>query len=941
MSNMPECTLKTPLFSKRHIGPCENEKTELLQQMGFVSKEDFIQQALPSEIYQKPCLDFESGCSENEALSELKQLAQKNKIARNFIGLGYHPTFTPSVIARNVLENPAWYTAYTPYQPEISQGRLEALLNFQQMVMDLTGMTLANASLLDEATAAAEAMTLAYRVHKNKQGTRFLVAPDIHPQVVDVVCERAKNLNIKIQITDPCRADLTDVVGVLLQYPSSSGALVDYSKCARTLHEQGGVCCVATDLLALTLLKPPGEWGGDIVIGNSQRFGVPLGYGGPHAAFMATHDAFRRSVPGRIIGVAQDIRGARALRMALQTREQHIRREKANSNICTAQALLANMAAFFAIYHGPRGLTEIAQNIYTKTQQLAQGLYAKGYPLLNNTGFDTLSVVCPEYRSVILDAAQQAGINLRCDQDGFLGISLNETTTEDDLKDVLALFPKQSTPEKLEAYIGIPDIFKRQSEFLQHPVFNSYHSETAMMRYLHRLARRDLSLEYSMIPLGSCTMKLNAASEMLPISWPEFAHIHPFAPQNQVTGYTQMIRQLGQWLCAVTGFDSISMQPNSGAQGEYAGLLCIRKYLASIGQGNRHICLIPSSAHGTNPASAKMAGLDVKVVRCDKNGNIDLDHVAEQLAQHADEVACIMITYPSTHGVYESGVVRLCEMIHAAGAQVYMDGANLNAQLGLMQPSALGADVAHLNLHKTFAIPHGGGGPGMGPIGVQKHLTPFLPGHCMLEDKSNPAVSAAPFGSSSILAISWMYMRMLGAQGVTEATQMALLNANYLAHYLGQHYPVLYRSQTGYIAHECILDIRPIKAAVGISELDIAKRLIDYGFHAPTMSFPVAGTLMIEPTESENKKELDRFIQAMVHIRQEITQVEQGHWPKDNNPLVNAPHTAEDLTQMDWPYPYDRNTAVFPIPELKENKFWPVVKRLDDVYGDRNFCACV
>ncbi len=927
------------LFMHRHIGPCESEITQMLASMGFDTLDAFIEKVLPSGLTQEHTLSIGDGCSEQEALIEIAALARENKVAKSFIGLGYHPTHTPPVIARHVLENPSWYTAYTPYQPEISQGRLEALLYFQQMVMDLTGMSLANASLLDEATAAAEAMMLAYRCHQNKRGKVFLVSPDVHPHIQDVVLERARYMGIEVCINEPQDADFTNIFGILLQYPTSTGALFDGADCTARLHQYGGICCVVADLLALTLLKPPGEWGADVVVGSSQRFGIPMGYGGPHAAFFATDERFRRAIPGRIIGISRDAHGEHALRMALQTREQHIRREKANSNICTAQALLANMATFFAMYHGPQGLQAIAQQIYTHTCNLAQGLLQKGYHLMHSTWFDTLTIDHLLNKADILKNAQGAGINLRCDQKDCLSVTLHEITSVDDITQLLALFPVLSNQDGLTTDEPMPKRLQRTSTYLQAPVFNQYHSETAMMRYLYQLARRDLTLAYGMIPLGSCTMKLNAVAEMMPLSWSGFQDIHPFVPVEQAKGYHRLIAQLSEWLCQITGMDTLCMQPNSGAQGEYAGLLCIRKYLQSIEQTQRDICLIPSSAHGTNPASAAMAGFDVKVVRCDKNGNIDLADVQEKIAGYGQRIACMMITYPSTHGVYEAKVRQLCQLLHDIGAQVYMDGANLNAQLGLMQPGFLGADVVHLNLHKTFAIPHGGGGPGMGPIAMKSHLTPFSPGHCFLADKPNAAVSAAPFGSASILTISWMYIRMLGAQGVTQATKVAIANANYIASALSDYYPILYRGQTGYVAHECILDIRGIKTQTGISELDIAKRLIDYGFHAPTMSFPVVGTLMIEPTESENKAELDRFIQAMIEIHQEITQIDQGIWPKDNNPLVNAPHTQQDLMMMDWPYPYDRKTAFFPVPGLEKNKFWPVVKRLNDVYGDRNFCC--
>lgn len=933
-------------FAPRHNAIDLTNAAAMLASVGAESLQALVEQTLPASIRLATPLALQSGCSETHALAELQARAQRNVLAKSYIGMGYYPTVTPPVILRNVLENPGWYTAYTPYQPEISQGRLEALLNFQQMVMDLTGMEIANASLLDEATAAAEAMALCKRSSKLKSN-RFFVAADIHPQTLDVLRTRAEFFGFDLIVGDP-EQELAahEVFGVLVQYPTSSGAILDLAPVIRQAHAQGALVCVATDLLALVMLTPPGELGADVVFGSAQRFGVPMGFGGPHAAFFATRDAFKRTLPGRVIGVSIDKHGKPALRMAMQTREQHIRREKATSNICTAQALLANMAGLYAVWHGPAGLQAIAQRVHRLTSILALGLQQKGVRLWHDTWFDTLAL---QHTPV----APQPHIQFRRYADGRLGISLNETTTRADvaeLFDVLLGTGHGLDVDSLDAQVaaqglgGIPASYQRRSGFLTHPVFNSHHSEHAMLRYLKRLENKDFSLAHGMIPLGSCTMKLNPTAAMLPVTWREFADIHPFAPAEQVQGYRQMIQELEAWLLEITGYDAISMQPNSGAQGEYAGLVAIRRYQASIGQGQRDVCLIPSSAHGTNPASAAMVGLKVVVVECDAQGNVDVADLRAKAEQHAERLCCLMVTYPSTHGVFEEDIVEICRIVHAHGGQVYLDGANLNAQVGLAKPGQIGADVSHLNLHKTFAIPHGGGGPGMGPIGVKAHLAPFLPSHVVSPPagipQGNTAVAAAPYGSGAILPISWMYIRMMGAEGLRQATQLAILNANYVATRLAPHYPILYRGKQGRVAHECILDIRPIKAASGIDETDIAKRLMDYGFHAPTMSFPVPGTLMVEPTESEPKAELDRFCDAMIAIRAEIHKVEQGIWPADNNPLVNAPHTLEDLVRP-WERPYSQAEAVFPCGVEPTAKYWPTANRIDNVYGDRNLvCSC-
>ncbi len=939
-------------FLGRHIGPNEAEIAEMLATLGVASLDALLNATVPAGIRVRDELDLPAPCTEVEALAELRSLAAENKLFKSFIGVGYYGTYTPNVVLRNVLENPGWYTAYTPYQAEISQGRLEALLTFQQLVMDLAGLDLANASLLDEATAAAEAMALCKRAGKSKSNVYF-VAQDIHPQTLDVIRTRAEYFGFEIIVGDPeTELDAHDVFGVQLQYPGSTGEVRDLEPIIRAAHDKGALVSVASDLLALTLLKPPGEMGADVVVGSAQRFGVPMGFGGPHAAFLATRNAFKRATPGRIIGVSQDSRGHVALRMAMQTREQHIRREKATSNICTAQALLANMAAFYAVYHGPEGLKAIAARVHRLTTILARGLVDHGFTLQHDTWFDTVTLEVGELQRALLERAHLAGLNLRPVGDDKLGISLDETTTRADVETlwrVLANDDQELSVDKLDAEIietgtsGIPDALVRTSEFLTHPVFNSYHSETEMLRYLKQLENKDFSLTHGMIPLGSCTMKLNATAEMLPVTWPEFAHLHPFAPADQAEGYAEMISQLKAWLLEITGYDAMSMQPNSGAQGEYAGLLAIRRYQESLGEGHRDVCLIPSSAHGTNPASAVMMGLEVVIVKTDADGNIAIDDLTAKAEKYRERLSTLMITYPSTHGVFEEGVRKVCKLVHERGGQVYLDGANLNAMVGVTSPGLIGADVSHLNLHKTFCIPHGGGGPGMGPIGVKAHLAPFLPNHVMRpreDSAAGGAVAAAPFGSAAILPVSWMYIRLMGARGLRRATETAILNANYLAARLEGAYPVLYKGRNGRVAHECILDIRPVREATGITEEDIAKRLIDYGFHAPTMSWPVPGTIMIEPTESESKAELDRFCDAMLKIREEIRAVERGDLAAEASPLRRAPHTVADLVDPDWDRPYSREEAVFPTPERRA-KFWPSVNRVDNAYGDRNFtCAC-
>ncbi|WP_413527982.1 aminomethyl-transferring glycine dehydrogenase [Rahnella inusitata] len=938
-------------FIGRHIGPSSQQQQDMLETVGAGSLNALIQQIVPVDIQLPGPPAVGDAVTEHQALAELKAIASQNQRYKSYIGMGYSAVLTPPVILRNMLENPGWYTAYTPYQPEVSQGRLESLLNFQQLTLDLTGLDLASASLLDEATAAAEAMALAKRASKLKNANRFFVADDVHPQTLDVVRTRAETFGFDIIVDKAEKVlDLEGVFGVLLQQVGTTGEVHDYSALLAELKSRKIITSVAADIMALVTLTAPGKQGADVVFGSAQRFGVPMGYGGPHAAFFACIDDFKRSMPGRIIGVSRDAAGKTALRMAMQTREQHIRREKANSNICTSQVLLANIASLYAVFHGPEGLKRIASRTHRLTDILATGLKQGGLTLRHNTWFDTLTVEVKD-KAAVLERALSFGLNLRTDIHGAVGVTLDEATSREDVQILFAALLGDDNGldiDKLDKAVStdsnsIPAAMLRVDPILTHPVFNQYHSETEMMRYMHRLEKKDLALNQAMIPLGSCTMKLNAAAEMIPITWPEFAELHPFCPTEQAAGYQQMIGQLSQWLVQLTGYDAVCMQPNSGAQGEYAGLLAIRRYHESRNESSRHICLIPSSAHGTNPASAQMASMTVVVVACDKQGNIDLSDLREKAAQAGDALSCIMVTYPSTHGVYEETIREVCQIVHQYGGQVYLDGANMNAQVGITTPGYIGADVSHLNLHKTFCIPHGGGGPGMGPIGVKAHLAPFVPGHSVVQIDGvltqNGAVSAAPFGSASILPISWMYIRMMGAEGLKQASQVAILNANYIATRLKDAYPVLYTGRDGRVAHECILDIRPLKEATGISEMDIAKRLIDYGFHAPTMSFPVAGTLMVEPTESESKVELDRFIDALLAIRGEIDSVAKGEWPLADNPLVNAPHVQDELVS-EWTHPYTRELAVFPAGS--ENKYWPAVKRLDDVYGDRNlFCSCV
>ena len=930
-------------FIQRHLGSNDAEQSQMCSTVGVSSRADLIQQTVPESILLSDALSIGNPVTEVEALAELKQIAAKNQLNKNFIGMGYYGTLVPGVIQRNVLENPAWYTAYTPYQPEISQGRLESLLNFQQMVMDLTGMDLANASLLDEATAAAEAMTLLKRSNRKKSDT-FFVDSQVHPQTLDVIQTRAEYFGIEVVVDDASNLSSHDCFGCLIQYPGSEGEIIDLGSVVEDAKAQGALVAVATDLLALMLLKSPGSLGADIALGSAQRFGVPMGFGGPHAAFFATSEKLKRSVPGRIIGVSIDSRGNQAYRMAMQTREQHIRREKATSNICTAQALLANMAAFYAVYHGPAGLKKIATRVHRLAQLAAKQLNAAG--LTTNTHFfDTLSF---DADASVYQCAIEANINLRKISETRFGISFDETHSVEDVAQLMSVVTaKVISVEDLgevDADLSIPMDMIRVDEVLSHPVFNRYHAEHDILRYMKRLENKDYSLVHGMIPLGSCTMKLNATSEMLPVTWPEIGTLHPFVPVDQAQGYAEMLEQLDRWLIDITGYDAISMQPNSGASGEYAGLLAIRKYQESIGEGHRNVCLIPSSAHGTNPASAAMMDMKVVVVACDEVGNVDVADLKAKAEQHSDNLSTLMITYPSTHGVFEEAVGEICELIHQHGGQVYMDGANLNAQVGVCKPGSIGADVSHLNLHKTFAIPHGGGGPGMGPIGVKSHLAPFLASHKVSPvpgNGSNGAVAAAPYGSASILPITWMYIRMLGDRGLRESTELAILNANYIAKHLENHYSILYRGTNGFVAHECIIDVRPLKEVSNITEEDIAKRLMDYGFHAPTMSFPVPGTLMVEPTESESIQELDRFIEAMIKIREEIASVERGEVAAEDSVLRHAPHTLEDLVEAEWTRSYSKEQAVFPVGAVRQAKFWPTVNRIDNVYGDRNFvCTC-
>ncbi|MBN1207541.1 MAG: aminomethyl-transferring glycine dehydrogenase [Myxococcaceae bacterium] len=939
-------------FAARHIGPDEHELKAMLATLGVSSLDEFIDRTIPQAIRSKEPLRLPAGQSEHDLLAWLEGVAAKNQLFKSFIGMGYSDTHTPNVILRNLFQNPGWYTQYTPYQAEISQGRLEALLNYQTMVMDLTGLEVANASLLDEGTAAAEAMAMALHVKGESQGA-FFVSELCHPQTIDVVRTRSAPLGVEVVVGDHRSVDLgaKKFFGALLQYPATDGAVHDYRAFADKVHAAGGLLVMATDLLALTLLTPPGELGADVAVGSAQRFGVPMGYGGPHAAFFATKSAYTRLMPGRLIGVSEDAQGRRALRMALQTREQHIRREKATSNICTAQVLLAVIAGMYAVYHGPKGLKAIAERVHGLTVLLAQGLTRLGYKPRHEQYFDTLRVELPPSQvRTVLGAAEAKGMNFRRIDERSIGLSLDETTRPADVEAILGVFaagkPVGATLEELGADLTSPVEagLRRQSPYLTHPVFNSYHSETEMLRYIRRLEARDLSLTHSMIPLGSCTMKLNATAEMIPVTWPRFGGLHPFAPPSQAAGYKVIFEQLESMLTEVTGFAGCSLQPNAGSQGEYTGLLVIRAYHQSRGQGHRDVCLIPSSAHGTNPASAVMAGYHVVVTKCDDQGNIDIAELRARAEEYKDRLAALMVTYPSTHGVFEEGIKEITSIIHERGGQVYMDGANLNAQVGLMKPGQLGADVCHINLHKTFCIPHGGGGPGMGPICVAPHLVKFLPGHSVISLSGTErigAVSAAPWGSASILLISWMYISMIGGEGLTQATKMAILNANYIAKRLDPHYPVLYRGKTGGVAHECIVDLRHLKKATGVEVEDVAKRLMDYGFHAPTVSFPVSGTLMIEPTESESKAELDRFCDAMISIREEIREIEEGKAPRDNNVLKNAPHTARVITAPEWNRPYSREKAAFPTKWVQEGKFWPVVGRLNNVLGDRKLvCSC-
>ncbi|MQT29573.1 aminomethyl-transferring glycine dehydrogenase [Pseudomonas sp. FSL R10-1350] len=933
-------------FIARHIGPRQADEQAILTTLGFDSLQALSASVIPEGIKGTSVLNLPAGQSEADALASIKAIAAKNQLHKTYIGQGYYNCHTPSPILRNLLENPAWYTAYTPYQPEISQGRLEALLNFQTLISDLTGLPIANASLLDEATAAAEAMTFCKRLSKNKTSERFFASRHCHPQTLDVLRTRAEPLGIEVVVGDERElSDLSPFFGALLQYPASNGDVFDYRDLVERFHAANALVAVAADLLALTLLTPPGEFGADVAIGSAQRFGVPLGFGGPHAAYFSTRDAFKRDMPGRLVGMSVDRHGKPALRLAMQTREQHIRREKATSNICTAQVLLANIASMYAVYHGPQGLTQIARRIHQLTAILAQGLKWLGLNVEQSQFFDTLTLHTGNRTSALHAKAQARHINLRVVDDERLGLSLDETSSQSDVVALWALLAVdgQTLPDfdaLAQSVTGtLPAALLRQSAILSHPVFNRYHSETELMRYLRRLADKDLALDRTMIPLGSCTMKLNAASEMIPVTWAEFGNLHPFAPAEQSQGYQQLTRELELMLCEATGYDAVSLQPNAGSQGEYAGLLAIRAYHQSRGEERRDICLIPSSAHGTNPATAHMAGMRVVVTACDARGNVDIEDLRAKAIEHRDHLAALMITYPSTHGVFEEGIREICGIIHDNGGQVYIDGANMNAMVGLCAPGKFGGDVSHLNLHKTFCIPHGGGGPGVGPIGVKSHLIPFLPGHSALERKEG-AVCAAPFGSASILPITWMYIRMMGGEGLKRASQLAILNANYIARRLEEHYPVLYSGANGLVAHECILDLRPLKETSGISVDDVAKRLIDFGFHAPTMSFPVAGTLMIEPTESESKQELDRFCEAMIRIREEIRAVENGSLDKDDNPLKNAPHTAAEIVG-EWTHPYSREQAVYPVASLIEGKYWPPVGRVDNVFGDRNLvCAC-
>ena len=930
-------------FIARHVGPSAAEQQAMLVALGCTNLAELTAQVVPEAIAMTQDLAIVDGCTETQALAELREMADLNQVFKTYIGQGYYGTITPNVIQRNILENPAWYTAYTPYQPEISQGRLEALINFQTMITDLTGMEMANASMLDEGTAAAEAMALCQRMSKSKSN-RFLVDIDCLPQTIEIIKTRAEPMNIEVVVGNP--EDFAgEAFGALLQYPGASGEVRDNREIIARIQADKGLVVVAADILSLVLLESPGSQGADVAIGSTQRFGVPLGFGGPHAGYMATRESFKRNLPGRLVGLSQDANGEPAYRLALQTREQHIRREKATSNICTAQVLLAVIASMYAVYHGPEGLTRIAQRVHLLTSILAQGLKQHGLAPVNSSWFDTLTLNTGAKTSEIISAAEERQINLRQIDANSIGISLDETTSSEDIADLwdILLGKHNLDVDTLaeEVSEALPGNLIRTDSFLTHPTFSRYHSETEMLRYVRRLSDKDIALDRAMIPLGSCTMKLNATAEMLPITWPEFSNMHPFAPVEQTAGYRAMIDDLESMLCAATGYDAMSLQPNAGSQGEYAGLLAIRGYHENRGDSQRNICLIPSSAHGTNPASAQMCGMAVVVVKCDDQGNVDVADLTTKAELHSDNLAAIMVTYPSTHGVFEERITEICEIVHNHGGQVYIDGANLNAMVGVCQPGKFGGDVSHLNLHKTFCIPHGGGGPGVGPIGVGEHLAPFLPRETADGQRQGAQVSAAPYGSASILPITWMYIRMMGRAGLKQATEVAILNANYMAHRLQDHYQVLYTGTNGRVAHECILDVRPIKDDVGISVDDIAKRLIDFGFHAPTMSFPVAGTLMIEPTESESKIELDRFCDAMIAIKGEVDQVAKGEFQLDDNPLVGAPHTAAMVSSDDWQRAYTRSQAAYPLTSVRENKYWPPVARLDHVFGDRNLvCSC-
>ncbi|MDJ0731424.1 MAG: aminomethyl-transferring glycine dehydrogenase [Crocosphaera sp.] len=957
--NLEKKLAPTDSFINRHIGPNSQEIDKMLKVLGFSTLDQLIDATVPQAIRLSKPLNLPEAQSEYGALAQLKSIASKNQIFRSYIGMGYHDCITPPVIQRNILENPGWYTAYTPYQAEIAQGRLEALLNYQTMIVELTGLEIANASLLDEGTAAAEAMSMSYGLCKNKNANAFFVDSHCHPQTIEVIKTRAYPLGIELIIGDHRFFEFDkEIFGALLQYPATDGTIYDYRTFIETAHNKGALVTVAADPLSLALLTPPGEFGADIAVGSTQRFGVPLGYGGPHAAYFATREAYKRQIPGRIVGVSKDAQGNPALRLALQTREQHIRREKATSNICTAQVLLAVIAGMYGVYHGPEGIKNIAQRIHQLAVILACGLKQLSYTINDEPFFDTVKVgVGDASAKAVIKAAVERKINLRLYQEGVLCISLDETTTVHDVVELWQIFAAKDelpfTVEEIAEQVNfdLPIFLKRTSDYLNDPVFNQYHSESKLLRYLHQLESKDLALNISMIPLGSCTMKLNASAEMMPVTWPEFGKLHPFAPLSQTEGYQILFQQLEEWLGEITGFDGISLQPNAGSQGEYAGLQVIRQYHKNRGETNRNICLIPESAHGTNPASAVMCGMKVVAVKCDKDGNIDIADLEKKAEKHSQNLGALMVTYPSTHGVFEEGIIDICDIVHRHGGQVYMDGANMNAQVGVCRPADFGADVCHLNLHKTFCIPHGGGGPGMGPIGVKSHLIPFLP-TTKVEKYTDPdsngkvdtsigAISAAPWGSASILVISWMYIAMMGEKGLTEATKVAILNANYMAHRLADYYPILFKGASGCVAHECIIDLRPLKKQAGVEVDDIAKRLMDFGFHAPTVSWPVIGTMMVEPTESEDLAELDRFCDAMITIHQEAQAIADGTIDPANNPLKNAPHTAQTVICQEWDRPYSREKAAYPAPWTKEHKFWPTVGRIDNAYGDRNLvCSC-